>query len=85
MTKTQIQVPEELFEKVKRFAKRRECSVAETFRSGAEILIETYPEGVQSSSTWSPPTSGNTGWKNLSSEQLRDLAVEEQTPTLLLK
>lgn len=81
MTKTQIQVPEELFEKVKSFAKRREWSLAETFRRGAEILIETYPEeGAQASTIWQPPTSSKTGWKGLSAEQLRDLALEEQIP-----
>jgi len=45
MTKTQIQVPEELYAELKGFAKRREWSLAETFRRGAELLLETYPEG----------------------------------------
>ena len=44
MTKTQIQVPEELFAEIKNFAHRREWSLAETFRRGAELLLETYAE-----------------------------------------
>ena len=44
MTKTQIQVPEELFEELRAFAKQREWSLAETFRRGAELLLQVYPE-----------------------------------------
>jgi hypothetical protein len=44
MTKTQIQVPEELFAEINDFAQRREWSLAETFRRGAELLLETYAE-----------------------------------------
>jgi hypothetical protein len=40
MTKTQIQVPEDLFREIKSFAKAREWSLAETFRRGAELLLE---------------------------------------------
>ena len=44
MTKTQIQVPEELFAEIKDFAKQREWSLAGTFRRGAELLLQMYPE-----------------------------------------
>ena len=40
MTKTQIQVPDELFRELRSFAKAREWSLAETFRRGAEMLLE---------------------------------------------
>lgn len=80
MTKTQIQVPEELFAEIKDFAGRREWSLAETFRRGAELLLETYPEEAQSAARpWQPPTSRRVGWKGLSDKQLRDLAFEGQT------
>ncbi|MFA7343039.1 MAG: hypothetical protein WC003_01930 [Terrimicrobiaceae bacterium] len=83
MTKTQIQVPEELFQAVKAFAKSREWSLAETFRRGAELLLEVYamkplPPGI----SWSPPVSTKVGWKGLSPEQLRDLAFQDAEPTL---
>ena len=79
MTKTQIQVPEELYAELKGFAKRREWSLAETFRRGAELLLETYPEGdAQVSAPWEPPSSGQVGWKGLSAEQIHDLALEDQ-------
>ena len=79
MTKTQIQVPEDLFAEIKEFARRREWSLAETFRRGAELLLETYPHDAPPASTaWQPPTSRRVGWKGLTAEQLRDLACAEQ-------
>ena len=81
MTKTQIQVPEELFTEVKKFARRREWSLAETFRRGAELLLETYSEdALPASQAWLPPTSRSVGWKGLTAVQLRDLALEDQAP-----
>lgn len=79
MTKTQIQVPEDLFAEIKQFAKRREWSLAETFRRGAEMLLETYArDAPPASRTWRIPTSGTCGWKGLSAEELRDLAFDDQ-------
>ncbi|MGI8602529.1 MAG: hypothetical protein ACR2OZ_05970 [Verrucomicrobiales bacterium] len=79
MTKTQIQVPEDLFAEIKEFARRREWSLAETFRRGAELLLETYGENAPpASQPWQPPTSGRVGWKGLTDKQLRDLAFEDQ-------
>lgn len=80
MTKTQIQVPEGLLAEIRDFAQRREWSLAETFRRGAELLLETYAEGSSSASAqWVPPTSARVGWKGLSAEQLREIALDEET------
>jgi hypothetical protein len=80
MTKTQIQIPEELFARVREFAARREWSLAETFRRGAELLLQTYPDAAPPASVeWRPPTSKRVGWKGLTHEQIRDLAFEEQS------
>ncbi|MEO6786957.1 MAG: antitoxin [Chthoniobacteraceae bacterium] len=83
MTKTQIQVPEELFQEIRTFAKQREWSLAETFRRGAELLLQMYPEkAAQSSVAWVPPTSNRVGWKGLSAGQLRDAAFADGEPHL---
>ncbi len=85
MTKTQIQVPEELFQEIKSFAKAREWSLAETFRRGAELLLEVYDGDPLSPATpWTPPTSATVGWKGLSPEQLRDAAFQDAEPILQL-
>ena len=83
MTKTQIQVPEELFQEIRTFAKQREWSLAETFRRGAELLLQMYPEKASPPSVaWVPPTSNRVGWKGLSAEQLRDAAFADGEPHL---
>lgn len=83
MTKTQIQVPEELFRELRAFAKQREWSLAETFRRGAELLLQVYPEApAKAAAPWQPPTSKQAGWKGLTAEQLRDAAFADGDPRL---
>ena len=83
MVKTQIQVPEKLFRELRSFAKQREWSMAETFRRGAELLLQVYPEASEpSSADWTPPTSNRVGWKGLSSEELRQAAFADGDPHL---
>lgn len=81
MTKTQIQVPEELFKEVRAFAKHREWSLAETFRRGVELLLEVYPEpDGKPTAVWTPPTSKRVGWKGLSAEDLREAVFADGEP-----
>jgi hypothetical protein len=81
MVKTQIQVPEKLFRELRSFAKQREWSMAETFRRGAELLLQVYPEASEpSSAVWTPPTSKRVGWKGLSPEELRQAAFADGDP-----
>ena len=82
MTKTQIQVPEKLFREVRAFSKKREWSLAETFRRGAELLLQVYPNTeAEPGVFWTPPTSSRVGWKGLSAEQLRDAAFADGDPS----
>lgn len=71
--------PLECAEELREFARRREWSLAETFRRGAELLLETYVDDTPpASQPWQPPTSRRAGWKGLTAGQLRDLAFDEQ-------
>ena len=83
MNKTQIQVPAELFKEVRAFARKREWSLAETFRRGAELLLQMYPDQPAAPGTaWTPPTSKRVGWKGLTAAQLRDAAFADGDPRL---
>jgi hypothetical protein len=83
MIKTQIQVPEELFRELKSFAKAREWSLAETFRRGAELLLEVYDaDPLSPTAPWTPPTSASVGWSGLNPEQLREAAFQDAEPIL---
>jgi hypothetical protein len=45
MVRTQIQLPDALYERAKQFAADREMSLAELARRGLELLLERYPSG----------------------------------------
>jgi hypothetical protein len=81
MIKTQIQVPEKQYQALRKFATEREWSMAETFRRGAELLLEMYPcVTVQKDKVWEPPTSGIVGWKGLEADALKELLHNEAEP-----
>ena len=83
MIKTQIQVPEELFRELRSFARQREWSLAETFRRGAELLLQVYPDPPQAEAAeWTPPTSSKAGWKGLSAAQIRDAGFADSEARL---
>ncbi len=80
MTKTQIQVPEEQMARIREFAKQREWSMAETFRRGVEMLMETYGPGeAAKAEDWEFPTSGKRRWRGLSDGELREISADAQT------
>lgn len=59
MVKTQIQIPDGLYKRLKRLADEQEWSFAETLRRGAELLLATRPlAGSQDPTLWrlEPPT-----------------------------
>jgi hypothetical protein len=51
MVKTQIQFPDNLYERLKKLAHEQEWSLAETLRRGAELLLATRPIAPQSPRT----------------------------------
>ncbi len=59
MIKTQLQVPDDLYGRIKQLAAQQEWSLAETLRRGAELLLATRPlaaTGSAASWTLDPPT-----------------------------
>jgi len=43
MVKTQVQIPEALYERAKEIARQREMSLAEVMRRGLEYMSRTHP------------------------------------------
>ncbi|NBX30241.1 antitoxin [bacterium] len=80
MQKTQIQLPDELYRKVKAFAAQREWSLAETFRRAVEQLFERYPQAPASPGDWDVPRIRRAGWKGLSAHELHEAALEDMSP-----
>lgn len=82
MTKTQIQLPDDLYRRVKQFAADREWSLAETFRRAVEEMFERYPYRPVPADAWDPPAPRDLGWKGLSAEELHELALDDMEPRM---
>jgi len=61
MTRTQIQLPEPLFQRLKKIASLRDWSVAELIRRGMECYVQTCPEVSQTSASWTMPVLRGSG------------------------
>jgi hypothetical protein len=62
MIKTQIQIPDDLYRRVKRLAESQEWSLAETLRRAAELLLSVRPERMPGSrEVWRLDPPANTG------------------------
>jgi len=55
MIKTQVQIPEELFHRAKRFAAAKEWSFAELVRRGLEDMVSRRPKREPSPTGWQLP------------------------------
>jgi len=56
MTRTQIQFPEPLYERLKEIAERQDWSLSEVVRKAAEHFVTRFPEEPQPKSAWRFPT-----------------------------
>lgn len=77
MIKTQIQLPEELYRELKAFAAQREWSLSETFRRGAERLLQSYPKETVPMRQWALPEPRRCGPFLASPDRWTELAHEE--------
>jgi hypothetical protein len=76
MVKTQVQIPDELFERAKRVAAQKEWSFAEIVRRGLEYMTEVNPVERRPGTEWRPPAPHHLGpflvpeakWTELSHE-----------------
>jgi hypothetical protein len=76
MMRTQIQLPDELYRRAKRFAAEREMSLAEMTRRGLELLLDRYPPAGSPRQPWSLPRVD--GGLKVGLEELRDFAAQDE-------
>jgi hypothetical protein len=55
MIRTQIQLPDELYQRARIFAAEREVSLAEITRRGLELLLDRFPESPAPKRVWKLP------------------------------
>ena len=61
MTRTQIQLPDELYREAKRVARGREISFAEVVRRDLEYITGVYPPTEEAEAPWTPPAPRHLG------------------------
>lgn len=76
MVRTQIQMPDQLFQRAKRFAEARETSLAELTRRGLELLLDRWPEPPLLGQ-WTLP-SFDSGGMLVALENMHDIAADEE-------
>ena len=77
MVRTQIQLPDALYDEAKRVAREREMSLAEVVRRGVEYITQVYPP-VTGGEPWSPPAPRDLGPFKAPEEEWR-LIVNDPT------
>lgn len=74
MTRTQIQLPDEVYARAKRLCQAREISLAELARRGIEHILNVYSSSAVSADEWHLPKPRNLGWKGLTHAQVKEEA-----------
>jgi hypothetical protein len=74
MTRTQIQLPDDVYARAKRLCEKREISLAELARRGIEYILSVYTPEPPTSADWKPPAPRRLGWKGLTDAQLKEQA-----------
>ena len=77
MTRTQIQLPDELYQRAKAFAAEREISLAEMTRRGLELFLARFPEQTPRKRAWKLPQV-HSGGTQVPLEDLHRIAAEDE-------
>lgn len=77
MIRTQIQLPDDLYRRAKRFGAAREMSLAEMTRRGLELLLDRVAPEPQSPSAWRLPEVNGGGLK-IEIGKLRDILADDE-------
>lgn len=74
MTRTQIQLPDEVYARAKQLCQAREISLAELARRGIEHILSVYSSAAVCADEWHLPKPRDLGWKGLSHARVKEQA-----------
>ena len=74
MTRTQIQLPDEVYRRARKLCQSREISMAELARRGFEYMLSVYTSDPAQPGDWRPPQPRRLGWMGLTDAQIKDQA-----------
>ena len=71
MTRTQIQLPDDVYARARKVCESREISFAELSRRGLEYMLSVYAPVPPAKGEWQLPKPRNLGWKGLSDAEIK--------------
>lgn len=71
MTRTQIQLPDDVFARAKKLSEAREISFAELARRGIEYILSVYAQDPGGKDEWQLPKPRRLGWKGLTDAEIK--------------
>ncbi len=74
MTRTQIQLPDDVYARARKVCDAREISFAELSRRGLEYILSVYAPEPNGGGKWQPPKPRRLGWKGLTDAQIKEQA-----------
>jgi hypothetical protein len=74
MTRTQIQLPDDVYERARKVCKTREISLAELARRGIEYILSVYAPEPGPVGEWQPPKPRALGWTGLNDAEIKEQA-----------
>jgi len=83
MTRTQIQLPDDVYDRARKVCKSREISLAELARRGLEYILSVYATQPAIGGDWQPPKPRRLGWKGLSDAEIKEQAQLTATEVAL--
>ncbi len=83
MTRTQIQLPDDVYARARKVCERREISLAELSRRGLEYILNVYAPENGTAGDWQPPKPRRLGWKGLNEMEIKQQAQLTTTESTL--
>jgi len=80
MKRTQIQLPDRLFERLKARADDEESTLAELMRKAGEYYLAVHPESARKLSVWTPPEPHSLGAFLAAEEDWREMGNSAGAP-----
>lgn len=74
MTRTQIQLPDDVYARARKVCESREISLSELVRRGLEYILSVYAPAPGIRGEWQLPKPRRLGWKGLTDAQIKEQA-----------
>lgn len=85
MTRTQIQLPDDVYERARKVCRSREISLAELARRGLEYILSVYAPEPGAAEDWQLPAPRPLGWTGLNDAEIKEQAQRTARDAALVR